>query len=253
MNQNTLYTALAPLYDKIMNHVDYNLWLTLIQKIVSRHFSKGKPSILEIGGGTGVLGALLQNEGYLYYGSDYSFAMCKEAKKKDIPFFCADACHLPIKKRFPFAIFLYDGINYLQTLHDYKHFFQEINDLLETGGLFLFDITTEMNSSTNFLDVIDSEDFGESSYIRHSYFNKENKIQHNDFTIHTKSSINSSLFEKRTEHHIQMIFSVEEILSVIPENYFTVLGVWDNFSFDEYNSRSERIHFLLKNKTVKHD
>lgn len=248
MSQNTLYTVLAPLYDKIMNHVNYDLWLTLIERIVSRHFSGVKPSILELGGGTGVLATMLRKKGYTYFGSDYSFLMCKEAYKKELPFFCADARHLPIKKTFPFAIFLYDGINYLTTLNDYKNLFNEIYNLLDSGGFFLFDITTEINSITNFLDIIDSEDFGESSYIRHSYFDREKKIQHNDFTVNIKSSVNSSLYEKISEYHIQKIFSPEEIISVIPENHLTIMGVWDNFSCDKYSSRSERIHFLLKKK-----
>ena len=248
MSHNTLYTVLAPFYDKIMNHVNYDLWFTLIQKIVSQHFPYKKPSILELGGGTGVLAKMLQNEGYPYFGSDYSFSMCKEAYKKGVPFFCADARHLPIKKTFPFAIFLYDGINYLTTLNDYKKLFNEMHKILDAGGFFLFDITTEINSITNFLDIIDSEDFGESSYIRHSYFEKDKKIQHNDFTIYIKSYINNSLFKKSSEYHTQKIFSVEEILSVIPKTHFTITGVWDNFSFDNYNSRSERIHFLLKKK-----
>ncbi len=249
MSHNTLYTVLAPLYDKIMNHVNYDLWFTLIQKIVSQHFPYGKPSILELGGGSGVLAKMLRNEGYTCLGSDYSFSMCKEAYKKGVPFFCSDACHLPTKKTFPFAIFLYDGINYLKTLNDYKNLFVEIYNLLDTDGFFLFDITTEVNSLNNFLDIVDGEDFGESSYIRHSYFDKKKKIQHNNFTVYTKSSINNSLYEKGSEHHIQKIFYAEEILSVIPKNHFTIMGVWDNFSFDNYNSRSERIHFLLKKKS----
>ena len=231
-----------------MNHVNYDLWFTLIQKIVSRHFPGGKPSILEIGGGTGVLAKKLQNEGHLYFGSDYSFSMCKEAHKKDVPFFCADARYVPVKKTFPFAIFLYDGINYFTTLNDYKKLFSEMYNILDAGGFFLFDITTEINSTTNFLDIMDSEDFGKLSYIRHSYFDRDKKIQHNDFTVYTKSSINNSLYEKRSEYHIQKIFPAQEILSVIPKNHFTIMGVWDNFSFDTYNDQSERIHFLLKKK-----
>jgi SAM-dependent methyltransferase len=231
-----------------MNHVNYDLWFTLIQKIVAQHFPYRKPSILELGGGTGVLAKKLKNNGYTYWGSDYSFSMCKEAYKKGIPFFCADARHVPVKKTFPLAIFLYDGINYLTTLNDYKKLFSVMYTLLDAGGFFLFDITTEINSVANFLDIIDSEDFGSSSYIRHSYFDRNKKIQHNDFTIFTKSDGNKSLFGKSSEYHIQKIFSAEEILSVIPKNHFIIMGVWDNFSFNTYNSQSERIHFLLKKK-----
>ncbi len=111
------YNALAPLYDKIMAHVNYDLWCQLIQDIADRYFNC-KPVIMELGGGTGVLATLLLKSGYTYYGSDYSFAMCKESLKKNIPFFCANALSLPIKGTFGLVIFLYDGINYLQTQKD---------------------------------------------------------------------------------------------------------------------------------------
>lgn len=231
-----------------MNHVKYDLWFKLIQNIVSRYFPNNKPEILELGGGTGVLAKMLCKKGYPYLGSDYSTSMCREAHKKGLPFFCADARSLPVKKKFSLIIFLYDGINYFETLDDYKCLFNETYYHIDSNGYFLFDITTETNSINNFFDMIDAEDFGESSYIRHCYFNNERKIQHNDFTIYTKSPINNSLYEKNSEYHSQRIFSVEEILRVVPKNLFTIPGIWDNFSFDKYNNRSERIHFLLKKK-----
>ncbi len=42
--------------------------------------------------------------------------MSQEAVKKNIPYFCADARLLPVKKQFDVVLFLYDGINYLQTV-----------------------------------------------------------------------------------------------------------------------------------------
>ena len=249
MNSKAPYTALAPLYDKIMNHVKYDLWFRLIQNIESRLFPHKKPEILELGGGTGALAKMLIENGYSYLGSDYSHSMCREAHKKGLSFFCADARCLPVKKKFSLVIFLYDGINYFETLDDYTCLFNETHYHIDCNGYFLFDITTETNSINNFFDMIDGEDFGDSSYFRHSYFNNERKIQHNDFTIYTnysKSSKNNSLYEKKSECHFQRIFSVDEILHAVPKNLFTVCGIWDNFSFDKYNKRSERIHFLLK-------
>ncbi len=241
-----IYSALAPMYDRIMAHVEYHAWLTLIQKIISTYCTRDNPSILELGAGTGTLSKMLSDVGFPTHASDISFPMCKEAQKKGLPFFCADATHLPLKNPFSLIIFLYDSINYLPLLNAYTSLFVEVHSCLDTNGLFLFDITTATNSQNNFIDFIDAEDFGDTSYVRHSYFDKLQSLQHNDFTLYQQHPGNSSFFRKECEYHTQKIFSVHEILSAVPENLFTILGVWDNFSFKNHSHRSERIHFLLQ-------
>lgn len=241
------YNTLAPLYDKIMAHVKYDSWHTLINNITKRHFNH-RPSILELGGGTGKLATHLLKSGYTYYGSDYSFAMCKEARKKNIPFFCADALSLPMKKAFDLVIFLYDSINYLNSLTQYNRLFKELYRVIDSEGYFLFDITTERNSETYFSDIVDSDDFGDTTYTRHSYYDKERKIQRNDFIIYSKHTGNNDLYVKDKENHAQRIFSVKEITETIPNTLYDITGIWDNFTFNRYNARSERIHFLLRKK-----
>jgi ubiquinone/menaquinone biosynthesis C-methylase UbiE len=230
-----------------MTHVRYDLWHTLINNISTRHFDH-KPAILELGGGTGVLGRLLLKSGYTYYGSDYSFAMCKEAQKKDVPFICADALYMPIKKLFDLVIFLYDGINYFETLEQYHCLFNEIHKHIDKNGYFLFDITTETNSLSYFADIVDSDSFGTITYTRHSYYNKKNKIQNNDFTIYLKHPDYGELHREAKEHHSQKIFSVKEISDTIPKNLFSISGIWDNFTFNKYRSESERIHFFIQKR-----
>jgi ubiquinone/menaquinone biosynthesis C-methylase UbiE len=232
-----------------MCHVRYDLWHKLIKKICSNYFHHIPPSIFEIGGGTGSLAKMLIKSGYSYTGSDLSFNMCKQAQGKAIPFICTDALSLPIKHKFSFVIFLYDGINYLKSIKEYSLLFQEVSNTLITNGLFLFDITTENNSITNFYNHVDAEDFGNSSYIRNSYYDKRKKRQYNDFAIFTAHHDNNMVYIKEYEYHIQQIFSVNEIVKAIPRNLFNIEGIWDNFTFNRYHTRSERIHFLLK-KTV---
>ena len=242
------YSALASLYDRIMCHVRYDLWHNLIKKIFSNYFNyrNSQSSIFEIGGGTGSLAKMLIKSGYSYTGSDLSFKMCKEAQKKRIPFICANALNLPIKHRFSLVIFLYDGINYLGNIKEYTLLFQEVSKILVTNGLFLFDITTEKNSLTNFYNHVDAEDFGNSSYIRNSYYDKRKKRQYNDFTIFKAHRDNNMVYIKEYEYHIQKIFSVNEIVKSIPRRLFEIEGIWDNFTFNKYHPLSVRIHFLLK-------
>ncbi|MDG5814259.1 class I SAM-dependent methyltransferase [Chitinispirillales bacterium ANBcel5] len=241
------YSTLASIYDKVMCHVQYDLWVNLINKITRRYCTGTDTSIFEIGGGTGVLGRSLKELGYKYYGSDLSFAMCKIAKeRRDLPFFCANGTNLPVNKKFDLVIFLYDGINYLHTTNSFLSLYNEVFRILKPKGLFLFDVTTKFNSTNNFIDFLDYEDFGNFSYIRHSYFDKHTSCQYNEFTIYKQKSKNSPLYYRYKEKHTQKVYPIHFLENTIPKKLFNKIGIWDGYSFNRYSSLSERVHFLLQ-------
>lgn len=243
---SVIYDALAPIYDRIMNHVNYDDWAQLIERVVHKYIPVRNPCVFELGGGTGALSSLLISRGFRYVGSDRSFSMCTIARRRKVPFVCADARAVPIKKKFDLICFLYDGINYLHTLEDYSLLFSEAAGCLSPGSFLLFDITTEANSLNHFSDYLEHEDWGDYAYVRHSYYSKEKTEQRNDFTIYRQVARDAPLYEKKTEIHCQKVFSADAIAHAVPDSFFTVVGIWDGFSFRRYNLYSERIHFLLK-------
>lgn len=241
------YQALAPLYDRIMSHVQYSLWEDLIDKVIRRYLPRKKISCFEIGGGTGRLGSLLIEKGFNYVGSDLSFSMCKESIKRNLPFCCADGRKLPIlDTSVDLLLFLYDGINYLTTLKDYTKVFNEAHRTLRPKGIFLFDITTETNSLRHFSDFLDFEDFGDSSYVRHSYYDERDCIQHNDFTIYSRTAKSPNLYQKFIEEHKQKVLPPRLIEEAIPRDLFSIIGIWDGYVMKHFNHNSERIHFCLQ-------
>ena len=175
------------MYDEMMSYVPYQNWVDLINRIADASFTARKPSIFEIGAGTGSLGAMLSYSGYPYRGSDISEAMCVIAWQKGLDVHCADCRALPLHTQQDFVVFLFDGINYLTALEEYTKTFLEVARILRPGGLFLFDITTEYNSLHNFDDYHEAESFDEGIYIRHSYYEQEKKLQVNDFEIFVKN------------------------------------------------------------------
>ncbi len=248
LNYSSTYEALARIYDHVMAHVRYDRWRDMIEDLSREYFPGGGIRAFEIGAGTGVLGSRLGTRIKSFIASDLSFAMSAEAGKKLGRSLTADGRHLPVKGPFEMVFFLYDGINYLPDLKDYTLLFSEVHRVLSENGVFLFDITTETNSMRNFEDFLDYDDLGDAAYIRHSYYDRRRKFQHNDFTIFLREP-GDALFSKHTEMHAQRVFSVAEIKRAIPNEMFSVEGIWDEFSFQRYCSRSDRIHFLLKKKS----
>jgi predicted TPR repeat methyltransferase len=240
-----------------MSHVEYDRWVLYIKKILEYYGETDAPRIFEIGGGTGLLGCKLRAEGYSHIGSDLSYSMCRQALKRGAPFFTADARSLPLKDTasFDMVIFLYDGINYLQSIDAYPVVFEQVHKHLKGRGLFLFDITTIANSLENFSEFLDAGDFNGHFYFRRSYYHAIDSMQYNDFTIFKQIKNGSDptdggqVYQKAFEHHAQKVLHVQVIKGAVPGNLFDVVGIWDSFSFKRYSSGSERVHFLLKKKS----
>lgn len=248
--QNTRnYESLAKIYDYIMLGVEYNLWFDLITDLCLENNFVRNAKILEIGGGTGVLGGKLSDYGFEYFGSDLSFGMAKAAKDKGLNFVCADCQHLPFIGSFDMAIFLFDGINYLFEAKQFTRTFEQVHSVLKDGGLFLFDITTQTNSTNNFLNYRESYAGENYAYIRESYYDTENFIQHNDFEIFVKEKGKKG-YQRYCERHIQKVHPVRNIIDSIPLDLFEVEGIWGNFDRRKWSMKSERVHFLLRKKRL---
>ncbi|MCX7726172.1 MAG: class I SAM-dependent methyltransferase [Chitinispirillaceae bacterium] len=245
------YSIIAQFYDILMAHVNYYKWIRLIENVIKKYIKREKIIIFEIGGGTGILAKMLKEKGYSYFGSDLSFEMCKESMKKGVPFLCADGRALPIKKEYDLVIFLYDGINYLQTLTEYTQLFFSVYKCLRKDGFFLFDITTHTNSYKFFRDSYFSYEIDNITIIRHSYYIETKSLQVNEFCIFypVENRNNEEMYYvKKKEVHYQKLFEADQIISAIPLSHFKISGVWDGFSMKKFKPSSERIHFLLQKK-----
>jgi SAM-dependent methyltransferase len=240
------YEILAQIYDEIMGGIDYDLWLNLIISICKENNIDKSAKILELGGGTGILGKKLKNLGFSYTGSDFSFDMAKFAKSKNLDFICADCRNLPFNCRFDMVIFLFDGINYLFEIGEFIQTFKQAHSVLKEDGLFLFDITTKFNSLNNFYNSREAFSGRNFAYIRDSYYDEKKCEQHNDFEIFIKE--NEEFYRRYSENHRQKVHATETIIDSIPKDLFEILGVWDNFSRKKYDEKSERTHFLLRKK-----
>lgn len=243
-----LYSHLAFLYDFVMSHVDYHKWYSYILEIEKKYPLPGK-DVLEIGGGTASLAKLFWDfSAWKWFCTDVSVEMITEASRKypdkKGKMFIQDARNLAIGKKFALVVYLYDGINYLMTEEEFVRCIREVEKILYSGGYFLFDITTQNNSETNFRDLTYSEEGENFYYVRHAFFDPAGKVQNNRFDIFNREK--DDIYSRRTEEHRQKIYSVKEILSMIKKTELEVTGVWSGFSFKKAIKYSERVHFLLK-------
>jgi len=140
------YTALAQIYDELMDVVDYNNWIHYLQQIME--FYKFQPeSILDLACGTGNITYRLVELGYRVWGVDISDEMLKKAERKrekteNPRFLQGDMRKFSLPEKVDMVISLYDSVNYLLTPGAVEQMAGRAKKVLRPGGLFVFDFNT---------------------------------------------------------------------------------------------------------------
>ncbi len=240
------YSALAQIYDQVMNHVDYDRWARHLIRLARLHGVEPR-TVLDVSCGTGTLCREFQSRGYKILGCDASLPMLRRAvaahgSRAAIPYWCSSmdrvAVHMPVD----LVLSSYDSMNYLHEPRQWQAVFHRIHDLLAPGGLFIFDISTLRNSTEIFADYVHQEEFEEGSYRRTSLFDAGRNIQYNYFEIELSGTPGCLYIEV----HSQSIRALAEIEGFVAQSPLELLGDYANFSLRPGSERAERVHFVLK-------
>lgn len=247
------YSALARIYDEVMCHVDYQLWVHFAIEMLVDHgleFRTGKDAqpFLECGCGTGTFAMYLALMGFDVTAFDASEAMVEVAKSKTAGlenpprFSTKEFLSLNETEKYQVVFCLYDSVNYLLNRADLQLFFGKVKSAVVPGGYFLFDICTIANSKSYFSERTQIESGVGYWFEREMKYNSIERIQENRFSIEMDDQP-GKIF---TEVHKQKIYSVKEIRSEIANAGLNLLKVTDGFTRKPPNHRSLRIHFLCR-------
>lgn len=141
------YEFLAGSYDALTADVGYPRWADYIEG----HFARLKRpvhTVLDLCCGTGSLTYELSLRGYELTGVDLSDDMLSLAEEKcrDLPnrprFFCQGMERLRLPGRVDACVCCLDSVNYVLKPQKLQEAFRRVYEVLEPGGLFLFDADT---------------------------------------------------------------------------------------------------------------
>ena len=154
------YSALAPVYDRLNDTVDYAAWADFLEACIERFGTKTPgASVLDLGCGTGTMTIELAKRGYDMTALDLSEDMLAEAdaRARDegldrILFLCGDMCSFELYGTVDHIVCCLDGINHLTDREDLLACFSLVSNYLNPGGLFMFDLNTPYKFRTTYAD-----------------------------------------------------------------------------------------------------
>ncbi len=236
------YSALAPLYDYVMAHVDYEKWARYLTTLIKKH-GDGRQQVLDASCGTGNLLPWLAKAGFTVYGCDSALPMVRVARKKNpaYPIWCGDVRHPALRKRWQVILSTYDSMNYLMSEKDWLASLHQIHSMLEPMGLFIFDVSTLYNSQTLFQRYVQKDETPIGRYHRTSYFRKREQIQFNEFKIKLIGEPAITWHEV----HRQKILALDKVKSYIAKTPFKVAASYADFTLMQARENAERVHFVV--------
>jgi SAM-dependent methyltransferase len=245
MSENISYGNFAFVYDALTNDVEYSNRCDYLEKIFEKHLSKRAELIADLGCGTGTVCSLMSKRGYDMIGIDSSDMMLSEAIKKEgsekILYLNQDMTEFELYGTVDVFLSMLDSLNYITSLDELSKVFSLVKNYLNPGGIFVFDINTPYKYEQVLSDNTFVYDQDGIFYVWQNFFDGEYCDFLIDFFVEKDGS-----YSRFTEEHTQRCHTFKEILSVIEDAGLSLEGVYDELSFSDPVSTSERIFLVVK-------
>ena len=244
------YHSFAQVYDLFMNNVPYAKWADYVQSLLSEHgILDGL--VLELGCGTGSITEILSSKGYDMIGVDNSEEMLEIAIEKriesgqDILYLLQDMREFELYGTVRAIISICDSINYITDEEDLLQVFRLVNNYLDPGGMFIFDLNTIYKYKEILGENTIAENQEEGSFIWDNYFDEETGINEYDLAIFIPEG-EDGLYRKYEETHYQKGYELETVKSLIEKAGLKFVAAYDAFTKEPPKADSERIYILAQ-------
>ena len=207
---------------------------------------------MDLGCGTGTLTELLAAQGYDMIGVDASEEMLQAAMEKrtrsgqDILYLLQDMREFELYGTVRAVVSICDSINYILEYEDLVRVFTLVNNYLDPGGVFIFDLNTVYKYQNILGDNTFAEDREESSFIWDNFYDEEDQVNEYDLTLFIREE--NGLYRKYTETHYQKAHDLTTVRRALKEAGMEFAAAYDAFTKEPPKKDSERIYVIAREK-----
>ena len=243
------YESFASVYDLFMDEINYDEWVSYVEKLWNR-FDLKPDIVCELGCGTGDISLRLAEKGYETIGIDISADMLSEAKMKaeqngtDVLFLLQDMREFELYGTVNSILCLCDSLNYITDDEDMQQVFNLVNNYLHPGGLFVFDLNTEYKFKEIYGENTFSETDEDAVYIWENYYDEEERI--NEYYLNFFMKNETGTYDRTQEEHFERAYSLDEIKRFIEKSGMKFEAAYDAFTFEPVKENSERIYVVAR-------
>lgn len=249
------YTGFAAVYDLFMDNVPYEEWHSYLTGLL-KEYGIEDGIVLELGCGTGRMTRLLAKSGYDMIGVDNSEEMLEIAREAGtegdgILYLLQDMREFELYGTVRAVVSICDSMNYILEEEELLTVFRLVNNYLDPGGVFIFDMNTEYKYKELLGETTICENREEGSFIWENYYEEEEQMNQYDLTLFIKEE--NGLYRKYEETHFQRAYDISRVQELIEEAGMEFVTAYDAFTHDEVKADSERIYVIAREKGKKNE
>ncbi len=242
------YEEFAHIYDRLQEDVPYDDFVKYYEKLLER-FGGKKGLCLDLGCGTGNITLRLADKGFDMIGVDASAEMLEIARRKaetagkSILFLNQDMREFELYGTVGTVVSALDCINYVTDFDDLVDVFRHVNNYLDPGGIFIFDI----NSAYMLEHILGNNTYVSGGtdilYAWQNSYDEEEKTCTFYLTFFERVG---NMYRRFDEVHVERAYGTDEIKSALEKAGLEFLGAFDDLSFEDVKENSERIFFVAR-------
>lgn len=244
-----MYGSFASVYDMFMDNIPYGQWAGYICSLLKEQ-GIADGLLLELGCGTGSMTQLLAEAGYDMIGVDSSAEMLQAAVEKrdrsgqDILYLLQDMREFELYGTVRGVVSICDSLNYITEPEDLLQVFRLVNNYLDPGGIFIFDLNTVYKYEELLGERTIAENREEASFIWENGYDAGEKINIYQLAVFLREE--DGRYSKHEETHVQRAYDIEEVKDMLKEAGMEFAAAYDAFTRQPPRPESERIYILAR-------
>lgn len=240
------YTSFAQVYDLFMDNVPYEQWGEYLCDLF-KEYEIEDGLVLDLGCGTGKLARYMSEKGYDMIGVDYSYDMldiAREQSDASILYLLQDMREFELYGTVRGVYSACDSLNYIMEADELRAVFALVNNYLDPGGVFVFDINTPFKYKELLAENTFAENRKEGSFIWENFYDEEEGINEYDLTLYIQAEDGS--FQRFEETHFQKCYELQEIQRLLEEAGLEFVAMYDAYTKESVSEQSEKVLFIAR-------
>jgi predicted TPR repeat methyltransferase len=248
------YTGFAQVYDLFMDNVPYGQWSEYVISLL-KEYGVEDGLVLELGCGTGKMARRLAAAGYDMIGIDNSEEMLQVAKEAeslgaggqpDILYLLQDMREFELYGTVRAVVSVCDSINYILEEEELGKVFGLVNNYLDPGGIFIFDLNTQYKYREVLGEAVFCENREEGSFIWENFYDEERRLNQYDLTLFIQEE--DKRYRKYEETHLQRGYGELQVKALLEQAGMEFVAMFDAFTREPVKETSERIYMIAREK-----
>lgn len=245
------YTGFAGIYDEFMDNVPYDEWTEYLHGLLMR-YGVTDGILCELGCGTGKVTRRLAKIGYDMIGIDNSPDMLNIARSREKPgdqsilYLEQDMREFELYGTVAGVVSICDSMNYILSVRDLNKVFRLVNNYLDPGGIFIFDMNTLHYYRDVLQDRVICDNRDDCSLIWENSYEARSGRNRFDLTIFRRED--GDLFGKYEETHFQRAYALKDVRNALEEAGLKVLDTVRAFTEKKASEKDERVYFIAMTK-----